>query len=263
MASHRPLRVPTPWVRGAVGAVALMAILEIVTRAELVTPSYLPPASEIIGETFGLLGDGLFWDALWGTMKATLYGLFRAAVVAVPVGVMVGLFRWVRIAAMTIVELLRPLPSVALIPLAIIVYGRGLEMKLFLITFACLWPILFNTVSGMQSVDPVATDTARTFGLGRVATALRVQLRSAAPFIFTGVKIAASIALILCVSAELISGGARGGGIGIELSAAREVGNLKLSYAYTIMSGVIGLVLNTIFVAIERRLFAWNIEVSE
>ena len=260
MTAHRSLGVPTAWGRGAIGAVVLFALLELLTRAELVTPSYLPPASDIVRETVGLLGDGLFWEALGETMKAALYGLLRAAVVAIPVGVLVGLFRWVRVAAMTVVEILRPLPSVALIPLAIIVYGRGLEMKLFLVTFACLWPILFNTVSGMQAVDPVAVDTARTFGLGRFATAVRVQLRAAAPFIFTGVKIAASIALILAVSAEIIAGGPRGGGLGIELQAAREIGDLQLSYAYTIMAGVVGVLLNMVFVALERRLFAWNVE---
>ena len=259
MAADRWLGVPSSWVRGAIGAAVLFAALELLTRAELVTPAYLPPASEIVRETVGLLGDGLFWEALGETMKAALYGLLRAAVVAVPVGVLVGLSRWVRVAAMTVVEVLRPLPSVALIPLAIIIYGRGLEMKLFLVTFACIWPILFNTVSGMQSVDPVAVDTARAFGLGRAATALRVQLRAAAPFIFTGVKIAASIALILAVSAEIIAGGPRGGGLGIELAAARELGDLKLSYAYTIMAGVVGLVVNVVFVAVERRVFAWNV----
>lgn len=259
MAAHRWLGVPTAWGRGAIGVGVLFLLLEALTRAELVTPAYLPPASDIVGETVGLLGNGLFWDALGATMRAALSGLVRATIIAVPVGVLVGLSRWVRVAAMTIVEVLRPLPSVALIPLAIIVYGRGLEMKVFLVTFACIWPILFNTVAGMQSVDPVAVDTARAFGLGRAATALRVQLRAAAPFIFTGVKIAASIALILAVSAEIIAGGPRGGGLGIELAAAREIGDLRLSYAYTIMAGVVGLLVNVVFVALERRAFAWNV----
>jgi NitT/TauT family transport system permease protein len=261
MTAARSLRVPTSWVRGAIGAAVLFVLLELLTRAELVTPTYLPPASEIVVETVKLFGESAFWSALAETMKATLYGLLRATVIAVPLGVLTGLSRWFRVSAMTVVELLRPLPSVALIPLAIIVYGRGTEMKVFLVTFACLWPILFNTVYGMFAVDQVAIDTARTFGLGRFKTAWRVQLRAASPFIFTGIRIASAVALILAISAEIIGGGANG--LGIELALARANSDLKLSYAYTIITGLIGLTFHLVFEIVERRLFAWNIDARE
>lgn len=256
MAEPHSLRVPTSWRRGAVGLGVLFIALELVTRAELVTPRYLPPASSIVGETARLFGSGDFWSAFWATMKASLIGLAVASLVAVPLGLVLGLSRWAYEAVMTVVELLRPLPSVALIPLAILVFGRGLEMKVWLVAYACLWPILFNAIYGMRNSDPIAAETARVLGVGRIKTLTSVHLRSAAPFIFTGIRIAAAVALILAVSTEIIAGGSDG--LGIELSSARETGDLQLSYAYTIMTGVIGLALHLGFGVFERRWFSWQ-----
>ena len=249
--------VPTSLVRGAIGVLVVFALIEALTRAELVTPTYLPPASSIVGETIGLFGQSVFWEALRATMWATFLGLLRALVIAVPLGLLLGLSRWAYRASITVVELFRPIPSVALIPLAIIVYGRGTDMKVFLITYACVWPILFNTIYGVHSVDGVAVETARAFGLGRIRTAVRVNLRAAAPFIYTGLKIAASVALILAVSSELIAGGSTG--LGIEMAEARAQSDLQLAYAYTLISGVIGLLLYLVFESLERRLFPWNV----
>ncbi len=253
--------VPTAWTRGGIGVLVVFAMAELLTRAELVTPTYLPPASSIVGETLGLFGRAEFWSALQSTMWATLLGMLRATLIAVPLGLVLGLSKWAYRASITAVDLLRPVPSVALIPLAIIVYGRGTPMKVFLITYACVWPILFNTIYGAHSVDGVAVDTARAFGLGRVKTALRVNLRAAAPFIFTGLKIAASIALILAVSSELIAGG--GSGLGIEMAEARAQSDLQLAYAYTLISGLIGLLLSFGFELLERWLFPWNVDSRE
>jgi NitT/TauT family transport system permease protein len=260
MTSRRPLRIPGSWVRGAVGVIVLFVALELLTRAELVTPDYLPPASEIIRETVSLFGRSEFWSAFWATMQACLIGLGIATLVAVPVGLVLGLSTWAYKAAITIVELLRPIPSVALIPLAILVWGRGTEMKVALVVYACVWPILFNTIYGTHHVDPVGADTARVFGMGWVKTLGRVHLPAASPFIFTGIRIAASVALILAVSTEIVAGGANG--LGIQLELARSFGDLKLSYAFTIVTGLIGLAMHLLFGAIERWRFAWTTQAA-
>ncbi len=248
-------RVPASWVRGAVGAAVLFVGLEILTRAELVTPDYLPPASSILRETFDLLTTSSFLGDLWVTLQACLLGLVIATFVAVPLGLVLGLGQTAYKATVVVIEFLRPIPSVALIPLAILIYGRGTDMKVALIVFACLWPILFNTIYGMHSVDPVASDTARAFGLGKVSIARRVYLRSASPFIFTGFKIAVSVAVIVAVSAEIIAGGSEG--IGIVLSEAASIGDQRTVYAITIITGLLGLVLLGVLGFAERRLFAW------
>lgn len=256
--SRRSRLVPGSWVRGAIGAAVLFAALEALTRAELVTPTYLPPASSIVGETFDLLGRTDFLDSVWFTAQACLWGLFFATLFGVPLGIVLGLGSTAYKASITIIEFLRPIPSVALIPLAILLYGRGTEMKVALVIYACIWPILFNTIYGMRLVDPVAVDTARVFGLGRFKIGSQIYLRSASPFIFTGFKIAASISVILAVSAELLAGGTKG--IGIWMFEAQQIGNQQRVYAVTIVAGLLGLFLNVVLGAAERRLFAWSIE---
>lgn len=244
------------WTRGLVGALVVFAIAEAITRAGLVSSNYLPPASSVVRETVSLFGDGEFLESLWVTVKACLIGLALSVVVAVPIGLALGLSPLLHKAVGTVLEFLRPMPSVALIPLAILLYGRGTEMKVALVIYACVWPILFNTVYGFRSVDPVAADTARVFGLGRVKTAVRVHLRAASPFVYTGIKIASSIAVILAVSAELLAGGRNG--IGVLMLEASAIGDQSRVYALTIVTGLIGLVLNAVFTSVERRAFPWN-----
>jgi NitT/TauT family transport system permease protein len=256
---HAPRRfrsLPTAWTRGAAGVLIAFVVVELLTRAEFVNPAYVPPASSVVAEAFGLLADDEFWDALTATLWAAGYGLARAILIAVPLGLLLGLSRWAYRAAITVVELLRPIPSVALIPLAILLYGTSTSMKAFLVTYACLWPILFNTIYGVHDVERVGVDTARVFGLGRFKRAARVNLPAASPFIYTGIKIAASVALILAIGAEIVAGGSSG--LGIEMGEARALGNLQLSYAYVTITGIIGLVLYIVMEAIERRLFRWR-----
>jgi NitT/TauT family transport system permease protein len=255
-APRRPVPVPAPLVRGTVGALVFFAGLEALTRADLVSSEYLPPASTVLRETVELLTRGEFLYSTWETVRAALVGLGIAAALAVPAGLLLGWGRAAYRAAMTIIEFLRPIPSVALIPLAILLYGRGNSMKVALVIYACVWPILFNTIYGIRSVDPVAADSARALGLGRLQVAVRVQLPSASPFIFTGVKIAAGIAVILAVSAELLAGGTEG--IGIWMLEASAVGNQTRVYAVTVVSGLIGLALHLVLAAAERRMFAWH-----
>jgi NitT/TauT family transport system permease protein len=180
-----------------------------------------------------------------------------AMAIAIPLGLLLGSSWRSYLAATTAIEFLRPIPSVALIPLVIILRGRGLDMKVILIVYASVWPILFNTIYGMREVDPVARETARAFGLGRLAILWKISLRSASPFIYTGIRISAAIALILAISTELIAGG--GLGIGSWMVAYSQTGvPRELLYAGIVVTGFLGLAINSALVAGERRLFAWH-----
>ena len=235
----------------------LFALLELVTRAELVNPTYLPPASTILVTAARILVDPEFLASVAGTLLAWAVGMIAAMAIAIPLGLVLGSSRRTYVAAIAAIELLRPIPSVALIPLVILLLGRGLDMKVVLIAYASVWPILFNTIYGMREVDPVARDTARAFGLGQAAILWRVSLPAASPFIYTGIRIAAGIALILAISAELIAGG--GPGIGTWMIANSETGvPRELLYAAIVVTGLIGLGINTILVVGERRLFGWH-----
>lgn len=239
------------------GVAAVLLLIEAVSRSGVVPSSSLPPASAIIGATAGILGDPEFLVHVAGTLAAWAVGLGLAALLAVPAGVVLGSFERSRRAATAAIELLRPIPSVALIPLVILLLGRGLDMKVALVTYASAWPILVNTIAGVRDVDPVARETARAYGLGSLGVLLRVALPAAAPFAFTGVRISAAIALIVAVSAELIAGG--GAGIGTWMLGVSQAGvPRELLYAGIMVTGLLGLGLNGLLAVAERRLFAWH-----
>ena len=248
--------------RGLAGVAVAFAIAEGVTRLELVSPRYLPPASTIAARAASLLGDAEFLHAVGATLTAWALGLGLTVALAVPLGVLLGSSRVCYQATRAVVEFLRPIPSVALIPLAILLFGQDLQMKTSLILYAATWPVLFNTIYGVQDVDPVAKETARSFGFGRLAVLARVSLPSAAPFIATGIRLAAAVALILAISAELLAGA--GGGIGTWILTAGSGGeNADLVYAATLLTGVLGFALNWGLVTLERLLLGWQPRLQE
>jgi ABC-type nitrate/sulfonate/bicarbonate transport system permease component len=233
----------------------LLALWELVVQSGLVSDTSIPPATGAFGELFNLLGDGTFWAAVGATLEGWALGLGIAIALGIPLGLLIGSSRWAYRALRAPIEFLRPIPSVALIPLAVLIYGQGLESKVFLAAFASFWPLLIQTIYGVQDVDPVATDTARSFGLGRLERMWRITVPSAVPYIATGIRISSSIALILAVTAELVIGAA---GLGREINVARSGGDLNAMYALIVATGLLGWLLNLSTTAGERRVLHWH-----
>jgi ABC-type nitrate/sulfonate/bicarbonate transport system permease component len=208
-----------------------------------------------VSELWNLVSTSEFWSAVGSTLHGWALGLGIAAVLAIPLGIVIGssplLYRSLRF----VIEFLRPIPSVALIPLAILVYGTGLQSKVFLAAFASFWPLLVQTLYGVRDVDPVAIDTARSFGLGRFARLSRITLPSALPYVATGVRISSSVALILTITAELVIGSA---GLGRSINGARAGGAVELMYALIIATGILGWLLNVAAAGVERRVLRWH-----
>lgn len=149
---------------GALGVLLAFGVCEAVSRAGIVRRSYLPPASEVLARAAELAGDAAFLDGIGATLRAWALGLGLACVIAVPLGLLLGSVPLVDSAVRAIVEVLRPLPSVALIPLVSLLLGSGTGTEVALIAYACVWPILFNTVYGLGETDPLAKETLRAFG---------------------------------------------------------------------------------------------------
>ncbi len=256
-ASSRPLSRTGRWLRGTAGVAVLFAVSEAFTRAGLVDRSYLPPASSVVARAAALLGDGDFLRQVQHTMIAWGLGLAIAVAVAVPLGLLLGSIPVLNTGSRAIVEFLRPIPSVAMIPLVELLLGSGLGMEVPLVVLASVWPILFNPMYGLQDVDPVAKETLRSFGFGPVPVLIRVSLPSAGPFIATGVRLAAAVALIVAVSSEFLAG--FGDGLGIFISQAQSVPGGALDVlAGTVWAGTLGLIIATLLGRAERLLFSWN-----
>jgi ABC-type nitrate/sulfonate/bicarbonate transport system permease component len=240
---------------GPLGVAGALLTWEVLSRADVLPSRSFPPATAVARALFEETAGAELWIALGQTLEGWALGLGLASALAVPLGILIGSSRLLYGMSKALIEFLRPIPSVALIPLAVLVYGTGLQTKLFLVTFASFWPILFQAIYGVQDVDPVAQDTARAFGFGRMQRLLRVTLPSAAPYIATGLRISSSVALVLAVTAELIVGVP---GVGKVINAAQSGGAYALMYALIVVAGLLGLLLNLGFRAAERRLLRWH-----
>jgi NitT/TauT family transport system permease protein len=165
----------------------------------------------------------------------------------------------VRVATRVIVEFLRPIPSVALILLVSLLLGPGLRLAATLIVYGAIWPVLYNTIAGIDDVDPVARETHRAFGFSRLQTVWMVSLPSAAPFIGTGIRLASSVALVLDIATGYITGPINGPGIGAYI-AQESTGSddLTVILAATVWAGILGLVLDLLLTGAQRRLLRWH-----
>jgi ABC-type nitrate/sulfonate/bicarbonate transport system permease component len=233
----------------------VLALWELAIRVGVISESNIPTMTGALGELVSQLGESGFWSAVGRTLEGWALGLGIAMALGVPLGILIGSSRWLFRAFRVPIEFLCPIPSVALIPLAVLIYGTGLQSKVFLAAFASFWPLLIQTIYGVQDVDPVATDTAKSFGLNRLARMWHITLPSAVPYIATGVRISSAVSLILVVTAELVIGAA---GLGREINTARSGGNLEVMYALIVATGLLGWVLNIVMSAAEKRVLRWH-----
>ncbi len=156
-----------------------------------------------------------------------------------------------------ILEFLRPIPSVALIPVALLVLGIGLSMQLFMIVYAAIWPVLFSTKVGVESVDPRYIETGSILGLGSTRRIVEIVLPACLPYIVTGIRTAAAIALVLAITVEMLTGRP---GIGFYIENVRLNGLIAEMWAGIFVTGVLGYLVNYLFMTAERVLLPWSPE---
>jgi ABC-type nitrate/sulfonate/bicarbonate transport system permease component len=248
----RGLRLSVP---SLIATLVAVAIWEALARTGVMPARWFPPATTVLHRLVQLAATSAYWSSVGDTLRGWGTGLLLASAVGVPLGLLIGsaplLYRALRIP----IEFFRPIPSVALIPLLVLVLGLGFSTKVFLAAFAALWPLLLQTIYGVQDVEPVLRDTMRSYGVGPLRRLALVTLPSAGPYIATGLRLASSIALILSVTAELTLGAP---GIGNDVTAAQNGGASADLYALIVTAGVLGWLLSEGLRRGERRLLRWH-----
>ncbi|MFJ5261792.1 ABC transporter permease [Streptomyces sp. NPDC088387] len=242
-------------VLGAAGLLTFLAVVEALPRLGLVDADYLSPPSRIAGALGDELGDAAFWSALGDTLTGWVLGLGIASGAAVLCGLLITVVPFLRQVTASTIEFLRPIPSVALIPLAVLLYGTELRSVLVLVVYASFWQVLIQVLYGVQDVDPVADETARSYGLGTWARVRHVTWPTALPYVMTGVRLAAAVALVLAITAELVVGAP---GLGSLIAVAQASQAVPDMYALITVTGVLGLLINLGARAVERRALAWH-----
>jgi ABC-type nitrate/sulfonate/bicarbonate transport system permease component len=243
-----------PAVFSALGIATALSAWQLMAMGE-VAGTALPSVTAVFAALGSILGTGAFWSSLGATVGISLLALALSAVTGVVLGVLIGSFEPVRYATLAVLEFLKPVPPIVILPLAVLVFGPTQEMSLFLVAFGCLLPIVMQTVDGVHGTDPVARDTARSYGLKSPEILFRVVLPSAMPYIGTAMRVAAPAALVITVVAGLLGGGP---GLGQSIYQAQSGGDYASLYALVLVLGVLGLIFQGATRAAERRALHWH-----
>ena len=244
-----------PVLLGLAGPAGLLLLVELLPRLGLVDERYLPPASEIAAALGDEVVTAQFWQAVGDTLTGWALGLAIAVTAGVVLGIVIGAVPVLRAATASTIEFLRPIPSVALIPLAVLLYGTDLGSTLLLVVYAAFWQVLVQVLYGVADVDPVAEETAHSFRFSAWGRIRYVLWPTALPYVFTGIRLAASVALVLAITAELVIGTP---GLGKLIAVAQTSNAVPAMYALIAVTGLLGVGINLLARAAERRSLAWH-----
>lgn len=237
------------------GTLLVLIAWELAVRVGVLPEDDLSPPSTVIPTLVHLCRFEWFWVDVGRTLRSAFVGLVIACAVGIPLGVAFGSIPLLGRAFRPTIEFLRTVPGIALIPALVLGFGINTKTEVFLIAFGCTWPILVQTTYGVMAIDDLALQTARSFGLSRAAQIRHVVLHAVAPYVATGVRICASIALIASVTAGIVVGTH---GLGSEISLRQGAGRVDQMYALIVVAGILGVLIQAAFGMLERRLLHWH-----
>jgi sulfonate transport system permease protein len=234
-------------LRGAGGILIFLLLWEIAVRSGALRFGYLPPPSAIalafgrLATTTAVLGE------IAHTVSVVLIAWTIAAAIGVAFGAALGLSQTLRGYTMASVEILRPLPPVALVPVALLLFGFSIETELFLITIPAIWPVLIGTMGGVMEVPARLRDVARSMRLRRTEILFHVLIPAAAPSVLVGCRLSMSTALVLAIVVEII-----GNPFGLGYAIVREAQALDPAamFAYVFGVGLLGVIFNAALIAL-------------
>ncbi|MEO6085605.1 MAG: ABC transporter permease [Umezawaea sp.] len=232
--------------------------------AVLADDPFFPPPTEIAEAAWKLWLSGplnqffltdIVFEHLIPSVARLIGGWAIAAVIGISLGVALGRSRTALEFAGPLLTFMRSIPPPALVPVFLLLFNIGTSMQLATIVFGVLWPILLNTIDGARSVDTLKYETSAVFRVPKWQWVLGVVLPSAAPKIFAGLRVSLSLSLVLMVVSELVG---TDNGIGSQLLVAQREFDFPNMWAGIVLLGVIGYVLNTVLLAVERRVLGWQ-----
>jgi NitT/TauT family transport system permease protein len=249
-------RLAAELAKRTVAIAALAAIWEILPRLGVVDATFFPPLSEVLAAWWQLVLSGELLAHVQASLGRSLAGFGLAIAGAIPLGLVIGWYRPVAVLLNPLLEAFRNTAALALLPVFVLILGLGETSKIAIITYACTWPILLNTISGVRTVDPLLIKSARSLGLGPVRLFQKVVLPAAVPTIFTGIRLAGAFSILILIAAEMVGAKA---GLGYLINYAQYNFAVPDMYAGIVTISALGLVINQILLAVEGRFSTWRV----
>lgn len=244
-------------LHGSAAVILFLALWELLPRFVLDegTRTFLPPVSEDLAALWDLALDGQLADHLLASIGRSAAGFAISVAVAVPLGLLIGWYAPLAKFLQPLLELARNTAALALLPVFTLLLGIGELSKVSLVVYACVWPVLLNTIAGVNTVDPLLVKAARSLGLSSPRLFRKVILPSAVPTVFTGIRMAASYSILVLIAAEMVGAKA---GLGYLINTSQVNFQIPQMYAGIIAVSVLGLIVNQGFVVLERRFSTWR-----
>jgi len=239
---------------GLIFPIALLAAWEIFARAGVLAEDVFSRISKIVPAAVDGFADGSILARTYETLGAALFGWAIAAAIGIPLGLLLGLVRPLERLTLVTIEALRPVPSAALIPIVLLIFGFSLQLDATVTAFACVWPVLIVTTGAVRGIEPRLIEVGRALGYGMLARIWRFALPAALPGIAVGLRIAFGIAIVVTVTVEIA---ANPRGLGYAMITAQQSLRADVMYAYLFWIGIVGWLINVAMIRTERHLLRW------
>ena len=253
---------PLEWLRlnqntfKRVGSVLLfLALWELVARFGGLSMNLFPPASWVFRELASMIESGLWFGDVWVSLRRALSGLVVGSSLGILIGLLTGRVLPIRTLLEPIIQLMRPIPSIAWVSMAIFWFGLGETSKLFLISYGCFFPVWLNTHVGVTTVDPVLVRAARSLGAEGRRLFVEIIVPAALPFIMTGFRTSVAVAFIVLVAAELTGANA---GVGFRITASHVIYRADRMMVGLITLGLMGGISDMIASRLSNRIVFWT-----
>lgn len=240
--------------RAAVFA-GVMAVWFLVSTLALLPATLVPNPWEVLVTLLQAVLTAEYWSAIGATLGGALVGLIAATIVGIPAGIITGRFARAELSTRFLFDFGRAFPAIALVAILVLMLGRGIEMKSLLVFIAVVFPIAIQTQHGVRRIDPTIVDTTRAFLIPQRLFIRRVLLPSAAPSILTGLRLAASVSVLVAISAEVLTNAP---GLGERIGSAQVNGNAPIAFAYILTAGVLGYLINVGVGRVQTRVVQWR-----
>lgn len=237
--------------RRSVAVLAFFAVWEMLPRLGVVDATFFPPFSVVVQALYEMILTGELRNHLFASGARALSGFGIAILVGVPAGLALGWYRRIADILDPLLEIFRNTAPLAILPVFVLVLGMGETSKVGMVLYACIWPILLNTVSGVRTVDPLLIKSARSMGLSQVRLFTKVVLPASTPTIFVGVRIAGAYSVLVLIAAEMVAAKA---GLGYLINYSQSTFEIPKMYAGIITLSLMGLALNQLILFVERHL---------
>lgn len=241
--------MPKP-VRPFIFPALLLGLLEGYARTLGRNSDAMAPPTQAVKAFVAALGDGSLLQATGFTLGSAGAGLLLGASLGIALGIVLGLSRRAAQMSFLSVEVFRPIPSVALIPLAMLVFGFGFRMEIAVVAFATFWPLLILTQAAVQQVEPTLLEVSLALGLSPLARTAKVVLPAVVPRLFVALRLGVAIALVVAVTVEIA---ANPNGMGYALMIAQQSLTPELMMAWLFWIGAVGFAINAAALWLQRR----------